>query len=550
LRRLGAALHRPWWLAAAGVTLLVLALATRSPGAGPLSLAIAAALGGMALGGALVAAATGQGPRPVDNTRARGPAEPAGHGGSPTATPGPLGPVLRELGAVVDARRVVLWRVDGDSGAVVPLASSGDLPPPVTGPGEPLAWCAEQGQPLRLVPLPIWAVSPVTAVPVPGGPVPMALTIEAGDALDPEAPAPRALGALAGHLIRLRDEAIRVTGQMERIREVLAFVRGLPAAADAAAFTEALARTATELAGQDGAVIVVWQGDEGGTGEVLAAWGDGDGPGTGAAVEPGSMVAMAMRADATLHREPASGQPLVTADERWRRRGRSRTVIPLTDGAGRRAGAIALWGDAIVEADALTLLDGLRPALAAQLTHALDLDRARERLDRDPLTGLADRGALEDRLELEGLRYSRYRRPLALMVLDLDHFKTINDTHGHPAGDAVLRHAAEVVRVNTREPDLPARFGGEEMVVVLPETMLRQAVEVAERVRAALETAVVHHEGVAIRMSASIGVSACPECVDDPRHLLRSADEALYEAKRAGRNRVVPAPPDPDRGLS
>jgi diguanylate cyclase (GGDEF)-like protein len=128
-------------------------------------------------------------------------------------------------------------------------------------------------------------------------------------------------------------------------------------------------------------------------------------------------------------------------------------------------------------------------------------------------------------------------------MLDIDHFKRINDEHGHDAGDEVLRAVAAVLRNATRDVDVTARHGGEEFVVLLPETGLAAARDAAERVRTAVATATVDPGGRQLSVTVSVGVSAWPDSATAPADLLPGADAALYEAKRSGRNRVVAARP-------
>lgn len=157
----------------------------------------------------------------------------------------------------------------------------------------------------------------------------------------------------------------------------------------------------------------------------------------------------------------------------------------------------------------------------------------------DSLTGVANRRAFLDVLDQEYIRARRASGPLAVVMLDLDHFKATNDNHGHAAGDAVLCHAAEVLSRVVREVDCVGRLGGEEFAVVLPGATAAEAVEVAERCRAALCQAPVMYQGVAIEVAASLGVCGLPaDSVQRASRLLELADKALYAAKEAGRNRV------------
>lgn len=158
----------------------------------------------------------------------------------------------------------------------------------------------------------------------------------------------------------------------------------------------------------------------------------------------------------------------------------------------------------------------------------------------DPLTELWNRRALEDRLHEEWARIQRYGGNLALIMADLDHFKDVNDTYGHPAGDQVLRDTAAILVGQCRESDLPARYGGEEFVVVLPAHCAQDATVLAERCRRKIEAARIRSGGTEIRVTASFGV-ADSVGLSAPEDLVRAADGALYLAKSDGRNCVRPA---------
>ena len=177
-----------------------------------------------------------------------------------------------------------------------------------------------------------------------------------------------------------------------------------------------------------------------------------------------------------------------------------------------------------------------------------DLHAAQELARHDELTHLYNRRAMETFLADETSRAVRYARPLSVMMVDFDHFKHINDRHGHHAGDAVLREAALVVLGALRANDKATRYGGEELCVILPETAALEALALAERLRGALEAhvfRVVRADGSSadLQVTASIGVASIGEGADSAERLVRAADRALYEAKAAGRNRVIPFRP-------
>ncbi len=155
----------------------------------------------------------------------------------------------------------------------------------------------------------------------------------------------------------------------------------------------------------------------------------------------------------------------------------------------------------------------------------------------DALTGLYNRRHLMGTLATEAQRARRLKRPFSVLLIDVDHFKQYNDTHGHLAGDAALAKIAEILRKQTRAVDCVARYGGEEFLVVLLETTVATAALVAARIR----ERVAAESFVSERITVSIGVAECPAHGDTPESLIASADAAMYEAKGAGRDRVVAA---------
>ena len=156
----------------------------------------------------------------------------------------------------------------------------------------------------------------------------------------------------------------------------------------------------------------------------------------------------------------------------------------------------------------------------------------------DHLTGLLNRRAFVEAVELEMQRWARFPRPLSLVMIDADHFKRINDQYGHAAGDAVLRHLAAGMTATFRAMDVLARFGGEEFVVLLPDTTLEGAEVVAQRLCQLLASQAVEVGGQAVRYTISAGIATMDADVSDFDALMQRADEALYAAKAGGRNRV------------
>lgn len=197
-----------------------------------------------------------------------------------------------------------------------------------------------------------------------------------------------------------------------------------------------------------------------------------------------------------------------------------------------------------------TLRDGDRIGLGTSVTlrfRLVDVEEERglkalyESSVRDGLTGAFNRKHLEERLSAELSYAKRHGTPLAIVMCDLDHFKRVNDTHGHLAGDHVLRTTAGLLRQTLRNEDMLARYGGEEFVVVARGVALPNATLLAERLRGAVAAARIEYEGSAIPVTLSAGVAtiACCGGPPSPEALLALADDRLYRAKESGRNRVV-----------
>jgi diguanylate cyclase (GGDEF)-like protein len=184
-------------------------------------------------------------------------------------------------------------------------------------------------------------------------------------------------------------------------------------------------------------------------------------------------------------------------------------------------------------------------SLAAQTTLALENVDLHQQVSRqavtDELTGLSNHGRFQELLGSEMEQVRRYHHPIGLIMLDIDNFKSINDTYGHPQGDVVLKRVARVVADSSRDADFPARYGGEEMALILPHTDLEGAYAIAERVRTAVEALRIPRRGDSgvLRITASLGVAASTDGSKDG--LIADADGALYEAKRSGKNRTVRA---------
>jgi diguanylate cyclase (GGDEF)-like protein/PAS domain S-box-containing protein len=195
-------------------------------------------------------------------------------------------------------------------------------------------------------------------------------------------------------------------------------------------------------------------------------------------------------------------------------------VSPVMDERGRTIGAVEIFRDAGSD---LALESAYRSA--------------RELAQKDPLTGLANRRSLASFVSEQLMLFCRSGRRFSVIMVDLDHFKAVNDTFGHTAGDRVLAEVAQVLLESSREMDLAGRYGGEEFVVVLPNTSLEQAASIAERIRAEIQGRNWGAEIGIPALTASLGVAdSCPG--DDWDSLISRADAALYDAKQHGRNRA------------
>lgn len=168
------------------------------------------------------------------------------------------------------------------------------------------------------------------------------------------------------------------------------------------------------------------------------------------------------------------------------------------------------------------------------------LEHANQQLERlstiDPLTGLLNRGTWENLLDAEYLRYRRYGHDTVLVMFDIDHFKPINDTHGHLAGDQVIRQVAELSRDLLRQADRLGRYGGEEFAIILPETDIAGALHICERIRKTLETTDISTDEGPLRCTISMGLSQLTDEPESYMQWLQEADDALYHAKEHGRN--------------
>jgi diguanylate cyclase (GGDEF)-like protein/PAS domain S-box-containing protein len=225
----------------------------------------------------------------------------------------------------------------------------------------------------------------------------------------------------------------------------------------------------------------------------------------------------------------------------------------LDDGWRVKADGTRFWGSAMISPlhvpfDPSLVVAGRAievegaPAYCLVMRDITDKREASESLRKstscDHLTGIANRRMFFESAEVELIRWRHSPRDLSLILFDVDHFKQVNDTYGHPSGDAVLRHLATLLTNTFREVDVVARIGGEEFAVLLPSTGLATASVVAERLRKAIEPNAVEANGFRIRYTVSGGVATMEDGVADLDGLIKRADESLYAAKASGRNNI------------
>ena len=201
-------------------------------------------------------------------------------------------------------------------------------------------------------------------------------------------------------------------------------------------------------------------------------------------------------------------------------------------------GELTLYRQQRFDEEQTRIIENAIAALVYPLRNAILYKQAVERALRDPLTGVNNRAALDNALGREIELAKRHDTPLAVLMIDVDNFKRINDTYGHIAGDAVLKRIAESMVESARGSDIIYRYGGEEFVLLLRNTEQSGARLLAERIRKAIESIILRYEKFDIRVTASMGLTTVLQ-TDNIDSLLKRCDEALYTAKQEGRNRVV-----------
>ena len=348
-------------------------------------------------------------------------------------------------------------------------------------------------------------------------------------------------------LLDLRREASR---HMLSMPALVKAAERLQAAKTTEALGVAICQTAIEVTSAQRAALVRWDAEQE-TGAVIAV-SRGHRLPTGLAIDGDSVVAEQCATRRLLHLDDARGlrrAVIYGRDDEARTLG-GLAIVPLARAEMGVIGAIVVETD---EPDTVTRREVENVVLlgviaARSLETAWEIEEEWKRARTDQLTGLSNRRHFDEqyaRIIGDALAHGT---AASIIVGDVDHFKKVNDTFGHEAGDAVLRSVAEVFMGCVRAEDVCARYGGEEIAILLPETPLARAAEVAERVRRAIEARPIEFDGKRIAVTASFGVAGYPESTALRDGVFAAADRALYEAKGRGRNQVRIASGPPDRG--
>ena len=458
-----------------------------------------------------------------------------------------LDAILRDFRDLSAADETIFWRWIENRETLVPTAWSTEG---VSRPAHfdvdrwsPLVrWCAEEERPVHYggesEDVPLFSAAPVVGDRALHG----VLTITGGSGLrvgrgSIREWAPRFAGQLVGllELIDMRRQYGRIMRQNDSLLDA---VHRLHQQDKPEALAKAICDTACEVSSVTGAALVRWS-DEDRSGVVQYA-SFALGIPAGSEVPADSLVGRACIESLPLALDDA--RAATTADSVFGGpplRFESLVIHPIQSGHGA-IGALVVEGATpgeLRKADARNV--GLLAALARGPLEAVwKMEEVSRRARTDGLTGLANRTHFDEQIRRVVAETDRFGGSCSLIVADLDHFKQINDVHGHEAGDAVLRHVAHLLSEGVRNIDLCARYGGEEIAILLPQTSLLGAVELADRLRAAIAARPARYAGGELGVTASFGVASYPIPVPSSDGLFPAADRAMYEAKAAGRNCV------------
>lgn len=460
--------------------------------------------------------------------------------------------ILRDIRDVTGADETIFWRWIDTRETLVPSAwSTEDASRPsffdVTAWSPLVRWSAEEtvvhfaGD---VSGLPVLASAPVAA----GDRLLGVLTISAANGLALGREAGRAwlprFAAQLASAIELLDLKRKYGRDLRQSEALLDAVQRLHEQRNADTLGRAVCLKARDVTSASAAVLVRWESDpksepNGGRGIVQSKSGDTSAK-TGDDVDPDSLVGRACRerlptvlsdATAATASRSAFGTPAAAVH--------SLAIVPIL-GEDAAIGAIVVEGAVVGdigqhEARNIALLAALA---RGPLEIVWEIEEVSRRARTDGLTGLVNRRHLDQELKRIVTETDRFGGNCSALLVDLDHFKAVNDTHGHDAGDAVLRHVARLLSEGIRAVDVCARYGGEELAILLPQTEAAGAFELADRLRRRIEVAPVRYRGTEIAITASFGVATYPSPVPYGDWLLLAADRGLYEAKQNGRNRV------------
>jgi diguanylate cyclase (GGDEF)-like protein len=446
------------------------------------------------------------------------------------------------------AIEVVLWRWEESRDALIPTAwSTPDAERPqffnLQEWGALARWAAEGGlvvlDPGENASPPTFAAAPMLDDALLVG----VLTIAHPDGLTiSRQKAKQWLPRYAGQVVRLlslsegRREFAR---QMRQSRALLAAVQEIQTHKTLEALTASICETALQVSSATSAALVRWRADKEKGSVQYTTRGFRPPP---FPLDPETLVYNACRDGMLMFIDDTSRVErtvslMSQADGGWREGAVG--IVPLSRGE-HMIGAIvvACTEPGHITQDEVNNLAALGAVSVGPLEMAWDLEEVNKRASTDGLTGLVNRRAFDEHLKRLLNETDRFGQPLALILGDIDHFKRTNDTWGHEAGDEVLRQVAAKLREGVRTVDVIARYGGEEIAILLPQTSMAGAADLADRLRHAVGAKPVKFKGEEIPVTLSFGVASYPEAVAARDGLFRAADRALYEAKRAGRNCV------------
>jgi diguanylate cyclase (GGDEF)-like protein len=348
------------------------------------------------------------------------------------------------------------------------------------------------------------------------------------------------LASQLGYFHELVQVRISYGQHMRQSQALLNAVQRLQADKSGEGLGKSICETAMEVSGARGAALVRWTASSEVAELVYAT--EGLGLKVPAVLDPRSQTADACRLGYPRVFEDARGRSTAASlygVGRSMRDPGSVAIVPFVRN-GNVLGALVLESDTVefFTPEAPKPLMVLLAVAAGSIELAWSYQEVDKRSRTDALTGLYNRMHFGEQLQSRLAEADRYEHPLSLVLVDIDHFKQVNDTYGHEAGDAVLRHVSRILQEGVRAVDVCVRYGGEEIALLLPQTGSMEATEVAERLRERIASTAAFHRGAAISVTASFGVATYLELVTDRDQLFPTADAALYLAKADGRNRV------------